>query len=573
MIDFLIANLAPIMFANLVVFLLLGFPVAFALAANGMLYALIGIELGLLTPVLFQALPQRVFGIIANDSLLAVPFFTLMGLVLERSGMAEDLLETIGQLFGSLRGGLAIAVVFVGAMLAATTGVVSASVISMGLISLPIMLRYGYDRRLASGVIAASGTLSQIIPPSLVLIILADQLGRSIGDMYRGAMLPGFLLAGAYIVYVVLASLFRPASAPALPEEARRFQEPNGTRGGRSLLVLMLISAGIAALVGDYLEHGTAPVDERIVLTMLIWGVSAFVIALANKLLRLGWLSALAERVTFVMIPPLFLIFLVLGTIFIGVATPTEGGAMGAVGAIAMALVRKRLSLNLLKQAMDTTTKLSCFVVFILIGSTVFGLTFRAVSGDLWVEHLLTSVPGGQWGFLIVVSVLTFVLAFFLDFFELAFIIVPLLGPVAEKMGIDLIWFGVLLAVNMQTSFMHPPFGFALFYLRSVAPKEDYLDKVTGKRIAKVTTGQIYWGSIPFIVIQLLMVAIVMLVPGLVMHYKGDQVVVDPGSVKIEVDSTYGESYGGGGVYGEEPAQGQGQGQGQESKDPNADFK
>ena len=569
MIDFLIANLAPIMFANLVVFLLLGFPVAFALAANGMLYALIGIELGLLTPVLFQALPQRVFGIIANDSLLAVPFFTLMGLVLERSGMAEDLLETIGQLFGSLRGGLAIAVVFVGAMLAATTGVVSASVISMGLISLPIMLRYGYDRRLASGVIAASGTLSQIIPPSLVLIILADQLGRSIGDMYRGAMLPGFLLAGAYVVYVVLASLFRPASAPALPEEARRFQEPNGTRGGRSLLVLMLVSAGIAALVGDYLEHGTAPVDERIVLTMLIWGVSAFVIALANKLLRLGWLSALAERVTFVMIPPLFLIFLVLGTIFIGVATPTEGGAMGAVGAIAMALVRKRLSLNLLKQAMDTTTKLSCFVVFILIGSTVFGLTFRAVSGDLWVEHLLTSVPGGQWGFLIVVSVLTFVLAFFLDFFELAFIIVPLLGPVAEKMGIDLIWFGVLLAVNMQTSFMHPPFGFALFYLRSVAPKEDYQDKVTGKRIAKVTTGQIYWGSIPFIVIQLLMVATVMLMPGLVMHYKGDQAVVDPGSVKIEVDSTYGESYGGGGAYGEEPAPGQ---EGKD-KDPNADFK
>lgn len=565
MIDFLIANLAPIMFANLVLFLLLGFPVAFALAANGMLYALIGIEFGLLTPVLFQALPQRVFGIIANDSLLAVPFFTLMGLVLERSGMAEDLLETIGQLFGSLRGGLAIAVVFVGAMLAATTGVVSASVISMGLISLPIMLRYGYDRRLASGVIAASGTLSQIIPPSLVLIILADQLGRSIGDMYRGAMLPGFLLAGAYVVYVVLASLFRPASAPALPEEARRFQEPNGTRGGRSLLVLMLVSAAIAALVGDYLEHGTAPVDERIVLTMLIWGVSAFVIAATNKVLRLGWLSALAERVTFVMIPPLFLIFLVLGTIFIGVATPTEGGAMGAVGAIAMALIRKRLSLNLLKQAMDTTTKLSCFVVFILIGSTVFGLTFRAVSGDLWVEHLLTSVPGGQWGFLIVVSVLTFVLAFFLDFFELAFIIVPLLGPVAEKMGIDLIWFGVLLAVNMQTSFMHPPFGFALFYLRSVAPKEDYLDKVTGRRIAKVTTGQIYWGSIPFIVIQLLMVAIVMLVPGLVMHYKGDQAVVDPGSVKIEVDSSYGESYGGGGAYGE--------GQGQGGQDPNADFK
>ncbi|OVZ57156.1 C4-dicarboxylate ABC transporter [Pigmentiphaga sp. NML080357] len=565
MVDFLIANLAPIMFANLVIFLLLGFPVAFALAANGMLYALIGIELGLLTPVLFQALPQRVFGIITNDSLLAVPFFTLMGLVLERSGMAEDLLETIGQLFGSIRGGLAIAVVFVGAMLAATTGVVSASVISMGLISLPIMLRYGYDRRLATGVIAASGTLSQIIPPSLVLIILADQLGRSIGDIYRGAMLPGFLLAGAYVVYVVLMSFIKPSSAPALPEEARRFQEPNGTRGGRSLLVLMVISAVIAAFVGDYLEHDTAPVDERIVLTMLVWGLSAFIMALANKWLRLGWLSALAERVTFVMIPPLFLIFLVLGTIFIGVATPTEGGAMGAVGAIAMALIRRRLTLNLLKQAMDTTTKLSCFVVFILIGSTVFGLTFRAVSGDLWVEHLLTSVPGGQWGFLIVVSILTFLLAFFLDFFELAFIIVPLLGPVAEKMGIDLIWFGVLLAVNMQTSFMHPPFGFALFYLRSVAPKEDYTDKVTGKRIAKVTTGQIYWGSIPFIVIQLLMVAAVMLFPGLVMHYKGDQAAVDPSTIKIDVESSYGEGYGGGGAYG--------QGQGQGGQDPNADFK
>ncbi len=562
MTEFLIANLAPIMFANLVIFLLLGFPVAFALAANGMLYALIGIELGLLTPVLFQALPQRVFGIITNDSLLAVPFFTLMGLVLERSGMAEDLLETIGQLFGSIRGGLAIAVVVVGAMLAATTGVVSASVISMGLISLPIMLRYGYDRRLATGVIAASGTLSQIIPPSLVLIILADQLGRSIGDMYRGAMLPGLLLAGAYVIYVVAMSLLKPSSAPALPEEARRFREPNGTRGGRSLLALMLVSAAIAVAVSTYLEQDTAPVDERVVLTMLVWGLSAFIIALANKWLHLGWLSALAERVTFVMIPPLFLIFLVLGTIFIGVATPTEGGAMGAVGAIVMALIRRRLTLNLLKQAMDTTTKLSCFVVFILIGSTVFGLTFRAVSGDLWVEHLLTSVPGGQWGFLIVVSVLTFLLAFFLDFFELAFIIVPLLGPVAEKMGIDLIWFGVLLAVNMQTSFMHPPFGFALFYLRSVAPKEDYLDKVTGKRIPKVTTGQIYWGSIPFIVIQLLMVAAVMLLPGMVMHYKGTASAVDPDSVKIDVESSYGTGYGGGGYGGEGGTQ-----------DPNADFR
>ena len=540
--EFLTANMAPIMFATLVVFLLMGFPVAFALAANGILFALVGIELGLLNAALFQALPQRIFGIISNDTLLAVPFFTLMGLVLERSGMAEDLLETIGQLFGTVRGGLAIAVVFVGAMLAATTGVVSASVISMGLISLPIMLRYGYDRRLASGIIAASGTLSQIIPPSLVLIILADQLGRSIGDMYRGAILPGFLLAGTYVVFVIIKSYLKPDSAPALPEEARSFRESNGTRGGRSLLVLMIISALSAYFVGQYIEADTAPVDEQIVLSLLIWGLTAFIIAGVNKVFKIGMLSALAERVTFVMIPPLFLIFLVLGTIFIGVATPTEGGAMGAVGAIVMAMIRGRLTLNLMKQAMDTTTKLSTFVVFILVGSTVFGLTFRGVNGDLWVEHLLVSLPGGEMGFLIAVSILTFVLAFFLDFFELAFIIVPLLGPVADKLGIDLIWFGVLLAVNMQTSFMHPPFGFALFYLRSVAPKDRYKDKVTGRMIEPVTTGQIYRGSIPFIVIQLAMVAAVMAFPGLVMHYKSDAAEVDASKVKIEVDTSYGTS-------------------------------
>ncbi|WP_417221780.1 TRAP transporter large permease [Achromobacter spanius] len=552
--EFLTANMAPIMFATLVVFLLMGFPVAFALAANGILFALIGIELGLLNAALFQALPQRIFGIISNDTLLAVPFFTLMGLVLERSGMAEDLLETIGQLFGTVRGGLAIAVVFVGAMLAATTGVVSASVISMGLISLPIMLRYGYDRRLASGIIAASGTLSQIIPPSLVLIILADQLGRSIGDMYRGAIVPGFLLAGTYVAFVIIKSYLKPDSAPALPEEARSFQEANGTRGGRSLLVLMVISALSAYFFGQYIEADTAPVDEQIVLSLLIWGLTAFIIAGVNKVFKIGMLSALAERVTFVMIPPLFLIFLVLGTIFIGVATPTEGGAMGAVGAILMAMIRGRLTLKLMKQAMDTTTKLSTFVVFILVGSTVFGLTFRGVNGDLWVEHLLVSLPGGEMGFLIAVSVLTFVLAFFLDFFELAFIIVPLLGPVADKLGIDLIWFGVLLAVNMQTSFMHPPFGFALFYLRSVAPKDRYKDKVTGKMIEPVTTGQIYRGSIPFIIIQLTMVAAVLAFPGLVMHYKSDEAKVDASKVKIEVDTSYGTStYGGG--------------------DPGADFK
>lgn len=549
--EFLIANLAPVMFATLIVFLLLGFPVAFALAANGIVFGLVGMELGLLSPALFQALPQRVFGIITNDTLLAVPFFTFMGLVLERSGMAEDLLETIGQLFGSVRGGLAIAVILVGAMLAATTGVVSASVISMGLISLPIMLRYGYDRRFATGVIAASGTLSQIIPPSLVLIVLADQLGKSVGDMYRGAFLPGLSLVVMYVLYTLLLSWLRPKTAPAIPIEARTYIEPDGSHGTRSLLVLMIVAVTVAVFFEEYFMSDSAPIDERIVLCVLVWGLVAFVLALLNKMLKLGLLSQIAERVTFVMIPPLALIFLVLGTIFIGVATPTEGGAMGAVGAIIMAVSRKRLTLSLLKQAMDTTTKLSCFVVFILVGSTVFGLTFRAVNGDLWVEHLLVGLPGGETGFLIVVSILTFVLAFFLDFFELAFIIVPLLGPVADKLGIDLIWFGVLLAVNMQTSFMHPPFGFALFYLRSVAAKEDYIDKITRQKIAKVTTGQIYWGSVPFIVMQLIMVGIVLAFPGMVTHYKSTLSTVDPSTVEIKIEQP---SYGSQDTYGNEDA-------------------
>ena len=551
--EFIIDNMAPIMFMNLIVFLLLGFPVAFTLAATGVLYGVIAIQLDLMPPLLFQALPQRIFGIVANDTLLAVPFFTLMGLILERSGMAEDLLDTIGQLFGPLRGGLAIAVVVVGAMLAATTGVVSASVISMGLISLPIMLRYGYDRRLATGVIAAAGTLSQIIPPSLVLIILADQLGRSIGDMYRGAMLPGMLLAGSYVAYVVVLSMLKPSAAPALPREARVYDKPDGSRGLVSLGVLTLIASTVAGFGTQHYfrEHTQIPLDERVVITLLVWGTTAFAIAVANRGMRLGWLSPIAERVTFVMIPPLFLIFLVLGTIFIGVATPTEGGAMGAVGALAMAVLRRRFSWKLLRQAMETTTRLSCFVIFILVGSTIFSLSFRGINGDLWVEGLLTAVPGGQWGFLIVVSLLTFFLAFFLDFFELAFIIVPLLGPVADKMGIDLIWFGVLLAVNMQTSFMHPPFGFALFYLRSVAPRSDYRDHVTGKLIPRITTGQIYWGSVPFILIQVAMVAAVLLFPGMVTHYKHDAPTVDPSTIEFTTDDSfnldmYGDDSGGG---------------------------
>lgn len=544
--EFIIANMPPIMFSTLISLLLLGFPVAFSLAANGILYALLGIYMGEFSFQFLQALPERVYGIVQNDSLLAVPFFTLMGLILERSGMAEDLLETIGQLFGPVRGGLAIAVVLVGAMLAATTGVVSASVISMGLISLPIMLRYGYDRRLATGVIAASGTLSQIIPPSLVLIILADQLGRSIGDMYRGAMLPGLILTALYILYVVASSLIKPSVAPALPEEARIYKEPNGSRGLTSLLVLAVFVTVVAYFLDGLLLKETSPVDEKIVVGLLLWGTAAFVVALLNKVLGLKMLSRIAERVVFVMIPPLFLIFLVLGTIFIGVATPTEGGAMGAVGAILLALIRGRLSLTLLKQAMDTTTKLTSFVLFILVGSTIFTLTFTGFGGQHWVENLFASLPGGEMGFLIVVSIATFLLAFFLDFFELAFIIVPLLGPVADKMSIDLILFGVLLAVNMQTSFMHPPFGFALFFLRSVAPKEDYVDKVTGKKIKHVSTGDIYWGSVPFIVIQLFMVVVVLLWPSLVTHYKSNSTGIDPNTVIIDTGSSYdGDPYGG----------------------------
>ncbi|SBT06883.1 TRAP dicarboxylate transporter, DctM subunit [Candidatus Accumulibacter aalborgensis] len=458
--EFMINNLAPIMFASMILFLLVGFPVAFALAANGILFALIGVQLGLLGPQLFQALPDRIFGIMSNDTLLAIPFFTFMGLILERSGMAEDLLETIGQLFGPLRGGLAFAVIFVGALLAATTGVVAASVISMGLISLPIMLRYGYDTRLATGVIAASGTLAQIIPPSLVLIIMADQLGKSVGDLYAGAFIPGLTLTGFYVAYVVLVAIFKPRWVPALPLAARTL------RGGSLLL-----------------------------------------------------------RVLTTLVPPLLLIFLVLGTIFLGIATPTEGGAMGATGALLMALARRRLSLQLLKQAMDTTAKLTTFVVFILVGARVFSLTFYGVDGHRWVEHLLTGLPGGEVGFLVVVNVLVFLLAFFLDFFELSFIVVPLLGPVAQSLGIDLIWFGVLLAVNMQTSFMHPPFGFALFYLRSVAP-------------AAVKTTDIYRGAIPFVGIQIIMIGVLISFPQLVTFGLDKDVKVDLDAVQIDMPAS-----------------------------------
>jgi tripartite ATP-independent transporter DctM subunit len=407
-----------------------------------------------------------------------------MGLILERSGMAEDLLDTIGQLFGSIRGGIAYAVVFVGALLAATTGVVAASVLAMGLISLPVMLRYGYSHRLATGVIAASGTLAQIIPQSLVLIVLADQMGTSVGDMYEGALIPGLSLAAMYALWVFIVSIVKPEAAPGCPPEAR-------TLRGKALVARMFTS----------------------------------------------------------MIPPLVLIFLVLGTIFIGVATPTEGGAMGASGALLMALVKRKLTWSLLKQAVESTATMTSFVMFILVGSTVFSLVFRGVNGDLWVENLLLHVPGGALGFLIVVNLIIFFLAFFLDYFEIAFIMVPLLAPVAQKLGIDLIWFGVLLAVNMQTSFLHPPFGFALFYLRSVAPK-------------KIRTGDIYWGAIPFVAIQIVMLALVITVPTLVTGHISKPAGVPAGSVIEELNRQLGA-----------PGEGEsGNQKRQEDKDPGAEI-
>ena len=535
MFEFFSANMAPIMFLGLFAFLLIGYSVAFSLAACGLLFGFIGIEMGLLPATLMQALPLRIFGIMQNDTLLAIPFFTFMGLILERSGMAEDLLDTIGQVFGPIRGGLAFAVILVGAMLAATTGVVAASVISMGLISLPIMLRYGYDRRVATGVIAASGTLAQIIPPSLVLIIMADQLGQSVGDMYKGAFIPGFVLTGLYVGYIALIAIFKPQWAPALPPEARTYREANGGSGLMSLGVLFVASVALAVLFAKSRPEGT-PLDETVVISMCVGVGAAFVLAVLNKVFKLGLLSKIAERVTFVLIPPLALIFLVLGTIFLGIATPTEGGAMGAVGALVMAIARRRLDLKLMRQAMDSTMKLSCFVVFILIGSTVFSLSFQGVDGPLWVEHLLTALPGGQVGFLIVVNILIFILAFFLDFFELSFIVVPLLGPVAIKLGIDPVWFGVLLAVNMQTSFMHPPFGFALFYLRSVAPTEDYKDRIVNRIIPRVTTGQIYWGAVPFVVIQIIMVGLIIAFPGIVSRDTGPKNTGNIEQLQMEVD-------------------------------------
>ncbi|MDI9235094.1 TRAP transporter large permease [Limnohabitans lacus] len=555
--SFLAQQFVPLMFVGLFILLLTGFPVAFALAACGLGFGFIGMEAGLFPASMFQALPLRIFGIMQNDTLLAIPFFTFMGIILERSGMAEDLLETVGQVFGPVRGGVAIAVILVGALLAATTGVVAAAVISMGLISLPIMLRYGYSRTIATGTITASGTLAQAIPPSLVLIVLADQLGRSVGDMYAGALIPGLLLVGLYILFIVVVALVKPDMVPALPPEARIYREDNGASGHRSLLILLALCAVIGygwAQVHDQIIGGitgrTQPAagDEIIIMSMTVASLTGLALSIVNRVTKMGLLSKLAEQVTFVLMPPLILIFLVLGTIFLGVATPTEGGAMGALGAVVLALVKRKFSMDLTRQALDSTAKLASFVLFILIGSTVFSFTFNAADGHIWVEHLFKDMPGGAIGFLIVVNLLIFILGCFIDFFEIAFIVIPLLAPVAEKIlpgmvpGMTpdqaMIWFGVIIAMNLQTSFLTPPFGFALFYLRSVAPKNDYKDRVTGALIPSVKTTEIYKGSIAFIGLQLIMVAAVIMYPGLVTGGMEEGTKLDASEVMQQLESS-----------------------------------
>jgi tripartite ATP-independent transporter DctM subunit len=466
---------APAMFAGLIVFLLVGFPVAFSLAALGLFFGVVAIELGYFSVSFLQALPYRVFGIMSNELLLAIPFFTFMGVILERSGLAEDLLDGTGQLFGAVPGGLAYAVIFVGAILGAITGTVAASVIAMGMISLPVMMRYGYDMRIATGVIAASGTITQVIPPSLVLVVLADQLGVSVGDMYLGAIGPSFLQLFLFVLFIAGVAVVRPGKMPPLPPEARTLK---------------------------------------------------------------GW--PLIGKVLWGMVPSVVLIFLVLGTIFMGLATPTEAGAMGAVGAMALAALRRRLTWTLTWDAMDSTMRITAMVMFILIGATVFSLVFQGVNGGKWIEHILSDLPGGRAGFLIFINLFVFFLAFFLDFFEIAFIVVPMLVPVAKALDVNLVWFGVLLCVNMQTSFMHPPFGFALFYLRGIAPKE-------------VKSSDIYWGSIPWIVLQLILVGIVIAWPDSVTYWLGGDTVVDPAEVQRKLDNLLSpglDQPGGGGMPG-----------------------
>jgi tripartite ATP-independent transporter DctM subunit len=431
-------GLGPLMFIGALILLSFGYPVAFSLGGVSIIFAFIGVALGVFEPVFLSALPSRIFGIMGNYTLLAIPYFIFLGSMLEKTGIAERLLLTMGILFGRIRGGLALAVVIVGALLAATTGVVAATVVAMGLISLPIMLRYGYNKELAAGAIVASGTLGQLIPPSIVLVVLADQLGVPVGGLFIGSIIPGLMMASVFAFHVIIVSFLRPDIAPALPEEERNIGK-----------------------------------------------------------------KALIKQVSQAMLPPLFLILLVLGSIFFGIATPTEAGAVGALGTMILAGFNKQLHWVTLKQVCDATLRISTMVIFILFGSTAFSLVFRGVNGDHFMLEILTSLPGGKYGFLAVSMLTVFLLGFFIDFFEIAFIVIPLFKPVAETLGIDLMWYGVILAANLQTSFLTPPFGFALFYLRGVAPPD-------------LKTEEIYRGAIPFILLQLLVLTLIIIFPSLV---------------------------------------------------------
>ncbi|QDU83375.1 Sialic acid TRAP transporter permease protein SiaT [Planctomycetes bacterium Pla163] len=433
--------LGPALFLAAFVLIFLGYPVAFSLAGSALAFAWIGVELDVFPVGILGAFPSRVFGVMSNQVLMAVPFFIFMGTTLQRSRLAEDLLHTVGLIFGARRGGLALAVVIVGTLLAAATGVVGASVVAMGMISLPIMLRYGYKAELATGVIAASGTLGQIVPPSVVLVVLGDQMGVGVGDLFRGALVPGLSLALLYGIYVLVIARLRPTWAPALPKEE-------------------------------------LPASR----------------------------SELSGRVLRVMVPPLVLIALVLGSIFAGLASPTEAGAVGSVGALVLAGISGRLTRGVVSETAHETMRLTAMVVMLLIGATLFTLVFRGLHGDEWIQRSLTSLPGGRVGLLIVANLVVFGLGFFLDFFEIAFIVIPLLSSAMTKLGFsdtERVWVGVLLALNLQTSFLTPPFGFSLFYLRGVTPRE-------------VPTGAIYRGALPFIGIQLFVLAMVALFPELV---------------------------------------------------------
>jgi len=430
--------LGPVMFVVVLFTIFSGYPVAFALGGTSLAFAVLAISMGILDWHFLLAMPERIFGFMSNYTLLAIPFFIFMGTMLEKSRLAEDLLKTIGQLFGPVRGGLALAVVLVGTLLAAATGVIGASVVAMGMISLPVMMRYGYSHSLAAGVITASGTLCQIIPPSIVLVVLGDQMGVSVGDLFVGSLVPGLMLSGFYAVYVFTMAQVNPKCAPALPPE----------------------------------EH-------------------------------LPFSAAMLVRVFKVLVPPLVLILLVLGSIFYGIATATEAGAVGAIGAMVLALFNRRLTWSNIRETSEGTLRLTSMIMMILMGSAAFSLVFRGLNGDIWVNDMLTNLPGGVIGFLILANLIVFVLGFFIDVLEIAFIVLPLLVPAARALGIDMVWFGVMLGVNLQTSFMSPPFGFALFYLRGIAPRE-------------LKTTEIYRGVVPFIALQVLMLVLLSLFPGLV---------------------------------------------------------